>query len=91
MESTVIRSRIDPALKAEANRLFKSLGLSMSDAIRLFLHQCVAQKGLPFEVRTPSEETIQAMEAVEKGEGLTSFPSMDAMWDDLHKPGEDDE
>jgi DNA-damage-inducible protein J len=91
MESAVIRSRIDPVLKAEASRLFKSLGLSMSDAIRLFLHQCVAQKGLPFEVKTPNAETIQAMESVVNGEGLKSFSSVDAMWDDLHAPGEDDE
>ncbi len=91
MESTVIRSRIDPALKAEAARLFKSMGLSMSDAIRLFLNQSVARNGLPFEVKAPNEETIRALEAAVKGEGLKSFPSVDAMWEDLNSVDADDE
>lgn len=67
------------------------MGLSMSDAIRLFLNQSVARKGLPFEIKAPNEETIRAMEAAVKGEGLKSFPSADTMWADLHADGEDDE
>ena len=55
MSETVIRSRIDSATKLEAQILLKRLGLSMSDAIRLFLHQVVLEKGLPFQVRLPED------------------------------------
>ncbi|HBG06393.1 MAG: hypothetical protein A2075_21840 [Geobacteraceae bacterium GWC2_58_44] len=51
MAETVIRSRIDSALKLEAQALLEKLGLSMSEAIRLFLHQVVIEKGLPFQVK----------------------------------------
>jgi addiction module RelB/DinJ family antitoxin len=39
MSETVIRSRVDSNLKTEAQALLERLGLTMSDAIRLFLHQ----------------------------------------------------
>lgn len=55
MSETVIRSRIDSATKLEAQILLKRFGLSMSDAIRLFLHQVVLEKGLPFQVKLPED------------------------------------
>jgi addiction module RelB/DinJ family antitoxin len=55
MSETVIRSRIDSQTKLEAQALLERFGLTMSDAIRLFLHQVVIEKGLPFEVKLPKE------------------------------------
>ena len=46
--------RIDADLKKQASVLFASLGLDMSTAINLFLHQCVLRKGLPFPLEVPS-------------------------------------
>jgi DNA-damage-inducible protein J len=54
-------SRIDPDLKDRASEVLAALGLNLSDAIRLFLHEIVAQDGLPFEVKTPNAATIAAM------------------------------
>ena len=70
MSDSVVRIRIEPALKDEANQLLQSMGLTMSDAIRLFLQQVVARKALPFQVEVPNATTIAAMEAVRQGEGL---------------------
>ncbi len=53
MSETVIRSRIDNAIKEEAQALLACFGLNMSEAIRLFLHQVVLEKGLPFQVKLP--------------------------------------
>ncbi len=68
MNDSVIRSRIDPAIKEQASHLLRKMGLSMSDAIRLFLHQVIADKGLPFEVKAPNETTVAAARAAERGE-----------------------
>ena len=40
--------RIDAEIKKQAIELFSSLGLDMSSAVNLFLHQCVLRGGLPF-------------------------------------------
>ena len=42
--------RVDDNLKAEAERLFKSMGMNMSVAITVFLQQSALRGKLPFEV-----------------------------------------
>lgn len=76
MSETVIRSRIDTATKLEAQILLKKLGLSMSDAIRLFLHQVVLDKGLPFQVRLP-EDAAQEHDAWFRREVETALEEAD--------------
>jgi len=56
-----VRSRIEPLLKEQSTEVLASLGLDMSDAIRLFLRQVIEVRGLPFEVRKPNPETVAAM------------------------------
>ncbi len=59
MSETVIRSRIDSSVKLEAQVLLERFGLTMSEAIRLFLHQVVIEKGLPFQIRLPKTEALE--------------------------------
>ncbi len=60
--------RIDEETKEKATELFADLGMDMSEAVNIFLHQCIMQNGLPFKVEKPmfSEETLQAMEEARK-------------------------
>ena len=50
--------RIDKEIKAKAGRTLSALGLNTSTAVRLFLHQVVAERGLPF-IPTRDPETIR--------------------------------
>ena len=59
MSETVVRLRIDSSIKLEAQLLLERFGLTMSDAIRLFLHQVVIEKGLPFQVKLPKTEALE--------------------------------
>ncbi|MCF4995518.1 type II toxin-antitoxin system RelB/DinJ family antitoxin [Pseudomonas syringae] len=61
LKTTDVRCRIDEDLKARATEVLNECGLSISDAMRLFLRQVVATRGLPFEVRVPSDKTARAM------------------------------
>ena len=48
MATTPTQIRIDANIKREATALFSKLGLDMSSAVNLFLHQCVLrQKNIP--------------------------------------------
>lgn len=51
MKDAVIRARIDADLKAQASEVLASCGLELSDALRLFLKQVVAQNGIPFSIQ----------------------------------------
>lgn len=57
----VVRARIDRATKQEAIVLFRQMGITVSDAIRMMLVQAVAEKALPFEVKAPNAETTAAL------------------------------
>lgn len=61
--TTPTQIRIDSEIKKQANELFANLGLDMSTAVNLFLHQCVLKGGLPFRVEQSryNDETIDAM------------------------------
>ena len=50
-KSTTFTFRLNPEIKQEASELFESLGITLSDAINLFLHQSLSEGGLPFEVK----------------------------------------
>lgn len=48
-----INVRIDPETKAGAERLFASFGITLTDAINIFLRQSLMVGGLPFEMKQP--------------------------------------
>ena len=62
--TTPTQIRIDSDIKTQANKIFALLGLDMSSAVNLFLHQCVIRGGLPFNVEIPNynAETLAAIE-----------------------------
>ena len=71
-KSADVRLRLEPELKEAAARILADAGLELSIAIRLFLKQVVAHRGLPFEVGQPNAATIRAMRQAEihrKGAG----------------------
>jgi DNA-damage-inducible protein J len=59
---------LDVSLKDQAKEIYKQYGISLSDAFNMFLAQSVFNKGLPFELRIPNDETLQAMKDVKTGE-----------------------
>ena len=70
-KTETIRARVEPELKCRAEEVFSELGLSPTEAITLFYTQVTLHRGLPFEVRIPNAETLEAMRQARAGEGLT--------------------
>ena len=68
-KTATINSRISPVLKTEVEKIFQKIGLSPSQAITLFYSQVSLKKGLPFSVKIPNKETIEAIEELESGGG----------------------
>jgi DNA-damage-inducible protein J len=61
-----VNARIEPKLKHQAEHILHKVGLSSAEAVRLFYKQICLHKGLPFEVRVPNEETLNAMDEADK-------------------------
>jgi DNA-damage-inducible protein J len=76
-KTAMITARIEPSLKADAEKVLNKLGISTTDAISLFLTQVRLRKGLPFDVRIPNKTTLKAMRDAEEGKDLHSYDSLD--------------
>jgi DNA-damage-inducible protein J len=80
--NAVVRSRVPSSLKARAEKTLEKMGLSVSDAFRLFLVQTTEQQRLPFDVKVPNARTRVALEDAERGRGRR-FSSVDELLADL--------
>lgn len=84
MAKTPTQIRIDADIKQQATDLFNNLGLDMSGAVNLFLHQCVLRGGLPFTVEMPSysQRTLDAMDEarhISRNPDVKGYTSMDEL------------
>ena len=78
-KTEMIRVRMKPELKREAEKIFAMLGLSPTEAVTLFYKQVALHRGLHFMVKIPNEETLEAIRQLEAGEGLTGYNSIDEL------------
>ncbi len=76
-----LQTRISDELKAQADNLFKDMGLSTTDAVRLFLTQCVNQGGLPFQPtgKQPNRYTLEALNE-DGGKSYQSVEELAELW-----------
>ena len=68
MKTANYNIRLDPIIKTQAEETFAGFGLNLSEAINVFLHMSIKQRGFPFEIREPrySVETLLAMQETEQ-------------------------
>lgn len=89
-KTTNFTVRLDAQVKKDAERLFSDLGMTLSSAFNIFLHQSLLSQGLPFAVRKelPNKTTLAAMiEALELANNpdAKTFSSVDELMKDLNE------
>jgi len=67
-KTDTLHIRIEPSVKQRAEKTLNDLGLSITDAINVFLNQVILYDGIPFEIRKPrfNKETIEAIDILKK-------------------------
>jgi len=76
-KSSSMYIRIDPQIKADVEAIYSRYGMSLTDAINVFLYQSRNIGGLPFDLRPqnqkPNAETLEAIregnEIIKSGKG----------------------
>ena len=82
-KSAMVRARIEPELKKNAEDVFQQLGLTVTQAITMFYKQVELRKGLPFDVAIPTDLTAKTFESTDKGVDLIVCKDADEMFDSL--------
>jgi len=82
--------RIDPQVKSDVEDIYSRYGMSITDAINVFLYTSRKIGGLPFDLRpsVPNAETVAAIKEVEEMKRnphlYKSFDSVEALFEDLN-------
>ncbi|MCL2500036.1 MAG: type II toxin-antitoxin system RelB/DinJ family antitoxin [Defluviitaleaceae bacterium] len=93
--SAVMNLRIEPEIKADAEELFGSFGLTVTDAVNVFLRQSLMRNGFPFEIvrHKPNAVTQAAILEAEQllhDPNAKTFTSMEELRADLLSDDDDD-
>ena len=78
--NAIVKTRVEPELKAQAESVLREMGMDLGSAIRVFLAQVVQRQALPFEVKVvqPNALTLQAISDSHNG-NVQAFESIEAM------------
>lgn len=78
--------RLDPDAKADAEKIFSHYGMTLSQAVNIFIQQSRNVGGLPFDLR-PNAETIAAMEEAEqiaRDPNRKTYDSVEELFEELN-------
>ena len=75
MVANKIRTNVylDSDIKNKAQEILKQYGIGLSDAFNIFLAQTVFEKGIPFEIKIPNEETKEAIQDARNGINMSKI------------------
>ncbi|OTG44882.1 damage-inducible protein J [Streptococcus agalactiae] len=59
---STVAVRVDDQLKNDATKLFQSLGLDMSTAVKMFLIQSVKTQSIPFEIKNNPSILVEKLQ-----------------------------
>jgi DNA-damage-inducible protein J len=86
-QTSMLHIRVDDDIKEQATLALTAMGLSVSDAVRLFLRRVVVDQAFPLELKVPNAETLAAMEESRAlmSELRARFASADELFAELEK------
>jgi len=84
-KTAIIHARVEPGTKKKAEGVLKKLGMSPTEAIRLFYRQICLRGGLPFPVLIPNDLTKKTLGKSAKGEDVETFETLDEMFESWDK------
>lgn len=87
VQTSMLHIRVDDETKQKATDALAAMGLSMSDAVRIFLHRVVVDQAFPLELKVPNAQTQVAMaeaQAILKSNQML-FKTAKALFADLEK------
>jgi len=73
MKNAVVNARMEVELKSEVEAIFKQLGMNTTQAITMFFEQIRLHRAIPFEIKLPNQETVEAMQDALAGKNMETI------------------
>ena len=86
-QTSMLHIRVDDDIKEQATQALTAMGMSVSDAVRLFLRRVVIDQAFPLELKVPNAETLAAIEESRAmmAKRRARFTSADELFANLEK------
>lgn len=86
-QTAMLHIRVDENTKEQATEALAQMGMTVADAVRIFLHRVVADQAFPIELKVPNAETVAAMKESRAlmASRRMRFETPEALFDDLEK------
>ena len=83
-QSAVVHARIDQATKSATEKVLDAIGMTPTEAIRLFYRQIALRNSFPLELHIPNKVTASVLAKSDKDQEVEHFDSpaeLYASWD----------
>lgn len=86
-QSSMLHVRMDTEMKRKATVALAAMGMTASEAVRLFFHRIAVDQAFPLELKVPNAQTRRAMAESEEmmRAGTARFASADEMFAELEE------
>jgi len=88
--SKMLHIRLDEHIKEQASSTLATMGLTISEAVRVFLAKVITEKAIPFSIHAPKEPNQESREAILEARELLNnraklFDTPEALFNDIEK------
>jgi DNA-damage-inducible protein J len=79
-KSAIVHARIEPHTKVQAEAILSRLGMTPTEAIRIFYRQISLVKGMPFPLKIPNRQTRKTLNENAQNKNIQHFDSLEALF-----------
>jgi DNA-damage-inducible protein J len=79
-QSAVVHARIDQATKTATEKVLNSLGMTPTEAIRLFYRQIAIRQSFPLELHVPNKLTAAVLTQSDNNQDIQAFDTPDDLY-----------
>lgn len=83
--TTSFHMRIEPKVKAQAAKLFRAMGLTLSQGVSIYLHKAIRSGRVPFDLSVPDKESLRVLAKAKAGKGLHEVANAKELFRKLDK------
>ncbi len=79
-QTAVVHARIDAATKNATEEILNAIGMTPTEAIRLFYRQIALRKQFPVELHLPNRLTASTLDKSDQDKGVERFNNLHALY-----------
>ena len=82
-KTEIVKARLEPDLKEHVHTVFYQMGVTPTQAIRMFYRYVERKQAFPFDLSVPNEKTAKTIREAKAGKGLIESKNLENLFTEL--------